>query len=118
MNANTLIVTIYVWVLSINAPLAPGMLPVVPSGSPKITAIVGSSFGEQQVIELAENEAVSPVDKTEKEAGSESEISAPRSGTETGRSGQSTQTKAKPLEPFVPSEEIPAEQAVDFPVDI
>lgn len=30
----------------------------------------------------------------------------------------STKEKSKPLKPFVPSEKIPGEQAVDFPVDI
>ena len=31
---------------------------------------------------------------------------------------KSSEDKAKPLEPFVPSEKIPGDQAVDFPVDI
>jgi len=33
-------------------------------------------------------------------------------------SGNSSDAEAKPLKPFKPSEEIAAEQAVDFPVDI
>ena len=47
------------------------------------------------------------------------------SGSKTDESGaaaddekQSLEDKAKPLEPFVPSEKIPGDQAVDFPVDI
>ena len=31
---------------------------------------------------------------------------------------KSSETESKPLKPFVPSEQIPGEQAVDFPADI
>jgi len=40
------------------------------------------------------------------------------SGQKGQRDKEAKQPKAKPLVPFVPSEKIAAEQAVDFPVDI
>ena len=49
------------------------------------------------------------------------ESSEPDAGTKESESTEDDKgktTKSKPLKPFVPSEKIPGEQAVDVPVDI
>jgi len=53
------------------------------------------------------------------------EIEKSKSGTETDGSEsadadekKASESESKPLAPFVPSEKIPGDQAVDFPVDI
>jgi hypothetical protein len=71
-----------------------------------------------ETIRLAENEGSAPNGKDESRATSENEIGKSASESGSGKSEQSKKAKSKPLEPFVPSEEIAAEQAVDFPVDI
>ena len=67
-------------------------------------------------IVLAENEPTS----TESETTKENRDQTPESGAQVkeNRSNTSNDAETKPLKPFKPSEEIAAEQAVDFPVDI
>jgi hypothetical protein len=59
-------------------------------------------------------------DKTVSENSEKSPSGSETDGSETAADDekQSSEDKAKPLEPFVPSEKIPGDQAVDFPVDI
>ncbi len=72
----------------------------------------------QNSIILAENDRGAP-DDTEKPApGSENKRSEPESTSAAAAKDRSAGTEAKPLKPFEPSEKIPGEQAVDFPVDI
>ena len=53
----------------------------------------------------------------EKAAGSPAdEKSEPK--TEVGKGGAPSSTETAPLKPFVPSEQVEADQAVDFPYDI
>ena len=61
--------------------------------------------------DLAESESEPAVDKKDRASGSGEEITE-------NRSKNPDDEKTKPLKPFVPSEEIAAEQAVDFPIDI
>jgi hypothetical protein len=72
----------------------------------------------RQSIVVAENEP----DRTESggQPANENENQAPDSGTaDSEKSGSDSDDAAtKPIKPFKPSEEIAAEQAVDFPVDI
>jgi hypothetical protein len=56
-----------------------------------------------------ENDRSPAAGNSQQDSGSE-----PQVPEENGRHSD----KPKPLKPFIPSEEIPAEQAVDFPVDI
>ena len=60
---------------------------------------------------LDENDEKEPIGSGNIE--SEPETKSSREDKEKGSS-----VKSKPLKPFVPSEKIPGEQAVDFPVDI
>jgi hypothetical protein len=46
------------------------------------------------------------------------EATQPDTEERTEADGQSAKPGTPPIKPFTPSEQIPAEQAVDFPVDI
>ena len=61
--------------------------------------------------DLAESESKPAADKKNRASGSGEKITE-------NSSKSSDDEKTKPLKPFVPSEEIAAEQAVDFPIDI
>ena len=66
---------------------------------------------------LAQNNSTAPDDNEKSKSGTEakgSEAESERAEDEK----ESSQPKSKPLKPFVPSEKIPGDQAVDFPVDI
>ena len=71
-----------------------------------------------QSMVLAENEGGTPADNEETKIDANSKGSEPESGSKTGSNDRSTKSKAAPLKTFIPSEKIPAEQAVDFPADI
>ncbi len=72
----------------------------------------------RQSIVVAENE--SDAAESGRRSTSKNENQASASGTaDSERSGNASDDAAtKPIKPFKPSEEIAAEQAVDFPVDI
>ena len=79
----------------------------------------GPAFGTLNLasIVFAQNDNTAP-DDSEK---SKSESEAKGSEAESERVDEekkSSKEASKPLKPFVPSEKIPGEQAVDFPVDI
>ena len=59
-------------------------------------------------------------DKTAAEDNKKSEPESGTNGSEAAADDEkkSSEAESKPLEPFVPSEKIPGDQAVDFPVDI
>ena len=69
-------------------------------------------------IVLAQNDKSTPEDKEKTTSGSETNDSGPESETANDDKNKSSNAKSKPLKPFVPSEKIPGDQAVDFPVDI
>jgi hypothetical protein len=57
-------------------------------------------------------------DTGEKETSESSKTNTETKKTESGDDEKDKASKSKPLKPFIPSEKIPGEQAVDFPVDI
>jgi hypothetical protein len=63
---------------------------------------------------LAQNDKAASDDGDKSISESETDESEAAAGDEK----KSSEDKAKPLKPFVPSEKIPGDQAVDFPVDI
>ena len=67
---------------------------------------------------LAENE--SKASESESQSTNENKEQSSESGAvvKENSSNSTNDTETKPLKPFKPSEEIAAEQAVDFPVDI
>lgn len=103
------------------APLVPGIPQVEPRGITEIAEFMHSTAQnteDTETIRLAENEGSAPNGNDESRAASENEVGKSALESGTGKSEQSNKAKSKPLKPFVPSEEIAAEQAVDFPVDI
>ena len=69
---------------------------------------------------LAENEENTTADKPQTAIGTKDQASESESesGPESDNKDPATKSKTTPLKSFRPSEEIAAEQAVDFPVDI
>ena len=87
-------------------------------GSAEPTQKLQSSGSDHKPIVLAQTKpqtADSDPRKTD-----ENEEQTPKSGTAATENNEenSNDSASKPLKPFTPSEEIAAEQAVDFPVDI
>ena len=78
------------------------------------------TFGAEKVgsIVFAQNDNSTPDDETKTTSGSETSESKPESVPAEDEKNKSSKAESKPLKPFVPSEKIPGEQAVDFPVDI
>jgi len=103
---------------NMTAALVPGMPQGEPLGISEITEFMHSTALNTETIRLAENEGSTPNNDEESQAASENEVVKSGSESGAGKSEQSTKAKSKSLKPFVPSEEIAAEQAVDFPVDI
>jgi hypothetical protein len=102
----------------ITAPMAQGMSKMAPVKNPVRTEIMPSATVWQKPIILAENEEDTAGEEAQTATGSKDRVSEAGSGPETDNKEQSTKSKTVPLKPFRPSEEIAAEQAVDFPVDI
>ena len=83
------------------------------------SVIFGTIYQESNL--LVQNDKSAPDDsddQTKTSAGSETKGVASESEPATDDKKKSPNVKSKPLKPFVPSEKIPGEQAVDFPVDI
>jgi hypothetical protein len=76
----------------------------------------GPAFGTLNLesMVLAQNDQTAP-DENEK---SQSEPETDESEAAAEDEQKPSEAESKPLKPFVPSEKIPGEQAVDFPVDI
>ena len=85
------------------APMTQGMGPIAPGANTDRSEIMPSTTAIQNPILLAENEETTAGDNAQ---------GAP------GTNDPSAKSESDPLKPFNPSEEIAAEQAVDFPVDI
>jgi hypothetical protein len=80
--------------------------------------IENSYISKQNSIFMADNDNGTSEDKEKTTSGSETKGSEPESEPAADDKNKSSNAMSKPLEPFVPSEKIPGEQAVDFPVDI
>ena len=91
---------------------------MAPGEKPGRTEVMPSATVWQKPMMLAENEEDTAGEEAQTATGSKDRVSEAGSGPETENKEQSTKSKTIPLKPFKPSEEIAAEQAVDFPVDI
>ena len=116
LKISTSALTISLFIMT--APMAQGMHSLAPGETPERTEIMPSTTVRQKPMVLAENEENAAEEKAQTATGTKGRESEPESGPETDPKQQSTQSKTVPLKPFRPSEEIAAEQAVDFPVDI
>ena len=115
---NRRISTLAVSIFIMTAPMAQGKHSIAPGEAPERTEIMPSTTVRQKPMMLAENEENTAEEKAQTATGTKGRESEPESGPETNNKEQSPQSKTAPLKPFRPSEEIAAEQAVDFPVDI
>jgi hypothetical protein len=100
------------------APMALGTNSLVPGEKPERTEIMPAITVRQKPMMLAENEKDTAGQKSPTASGTKGPASETESGPETDNKEPSIKSKATALKPFKPSEEIAAEQAVDFPVDI
>ena len=113
MLGKKLITVLAIWIfcLCMSQALGKGAsFPAMDSGYP-----AGLPFGSLNLesIVLAQNDSTD--DDGEKP---KSESDAKDSETADKDEKKSSETAPKPLKPFVPSEKIPGDQAVDFPADI
>jgi len=78
------------------------------------------TFGAEKEgsIILAQDDKSTSEDNEEPTSGTEATESKPESEPADDAKKEPSKAESKPLKPFVPSEKIPGEQAVDFPVDI
>ena len=112
------ITTLAVSMLIMMSPMTPGMVPIVSGANTERTEIISSTTIRQNPILLAENEENTAGDNAQRVPGENGSASEPESGPDVDPKDPSAKSKPAPLKPFNPSEEIAAEQAVDFPVDI
>jgi hypothetical protein len=117
-SLNKHISVLAVAVLIAAAPMAQGIHSIAPGEAPARTEINPSPRVRQKPMVLAENEEKTARDKSQTAVGTQDQASEPESGLESDNKDPATKSKTAPLKSFKPSEEIAAEQAVDFPVDI
>ena len=104
--------------LLMGIPLASEMRAIGLDESSGQADVQGSNSLKQNSIVLAANDNNKPDDTEKATSGSETKGSEIESKTTVEGKEKSSNTKPRPLKPFVPSEKIPADQVVDFPVDI
>ena len=102
----------------IMAPTGQGMGPIAPEANIDRSEIMSSTTVIQNPILLAENEETTAGDNAQGAPGTNDPVSEPESSPDDDSKDPSAESESAPLKPFNPSEEIAAEQAVDFPVDI
>ena len=110
--------TLAVAIFFMTAPMAQGMCPPAPGENPAHREVGLSTTVWQKPIMLAQNEKDTAGDKDRTATATGDRVSEAESGSVADPKDPSANSKAAPLKPFKPSEEIAAEQAVDFPVDI
>jgi hypothetical protein len=115
---NKRIPALVVAIFIMTAPVAQGMCPPAPGENPARREIRLSTTVWQKPIMLAQNEKDTAGDKDRTATATGDRVPETESGSATDPKDPSAKSKAAPLKPFKPSEEIAAEQAVDFPVDI
>ena len=118
ITLNRHITALAVSIFIMTAPMAQGMGPVAAGEKSGRTEFMSSTTVRHKLIILAENEKVIAEDKTQKASGTQRPATEPESGPKTDNNEQPVRSRTAPLKPFRPSEEIAAEQAVDFPADI
>lgn len=100
------------------APMAQEIQSTTPAAKPTGLEISHPAMSGQRPLMLSENEESNAEDKTQTDAAAQNKAKEPGSDPQTGQNEKSVGSKTVPMKDFKPSEEIAAEQAVDFPVDI
>jgi hypothetical protein len=115
---NKLIAVTAVLILGLCPPLAMGKRVDAPALENNFSE--NPTFGAEKEgsIVFTQNDHSTPDDEAKTASGSDTTESKPESAPANDDKNKSSKAESKPLKPFVPSEKIPGEQAVDFPVDI
>jgi hypothetical protein len=117
-SLNKHIATLTISMFITMAPMTQGMGPILPGADTDRREFMPSSTVRQNLILLAENEENTAEGNAQGATGADGSASEPESGPDADPKDPSGKSKPATLKPFNPSEEIAAEQAVDFPVDI
>ena len=112
MNKMITIVVTVVLIFGVSAQPALGRVVDLPFADPVQPNVMVYGGLELEPTFWAQN------DTGENETGESSKTETDTKKTESTDEEKDQTSKSKPLEPFIPSEKIPGEQAVDFPVDI
>ena len=105
-------------ILIISAPLVRGMHPIRPGENSEPTKNIPLNAVTQKKMMMADTKVNTAGNKDPDTAGTQEVESDAEPSPEIDNEVPSAKSKSAPLKPFRPSEEIAAEQAVDFPVDI
>jgi hypothetical protein len=101
-----------------SAPAALGRSPLAPDTPAERTKSIHPFEFNRISIVVAENERNAAESGSQTTNENKDQASEPGAEVKKNSSNNSIDAETKPLNPFKPSEEIAAEQAVDFPVDI
>ena len=109
---------ITVWSLLIAVPSAQGQRIHAPSiNAGRIQSLLPFEINRQTIL-IAQNEHQGTESPSQAADKNKNQGAEPQAAGAENNGKQEDKAAAKPLKPFKPSEEIAAEQAVDFPVDI
>ena len=106
------------FIFLMTAPMAQGIGLIGTEETTGQTKFLRAANVRQAPVKLAQNEENTNGEKAQTKTGTKDPVSAPESSSESDKKRTSTKSTSDPLKSFRPSEEIAAEQAVDFPVDI
>ena len=95
-----------------------GVHSIVPMDNTALPKIMSTAAARLMPVMLAENKKSTAGDNAQTTAGADGPEKEPESRPEADDKDPSANSETAPLKSFRPSEEIAAEQAVDFPVDI
>jgi len=113
-----IIFVVILMTFTMGSPARPVGSPLAPGSAAEGNECVGTPQIKQPCIAAAENGRIAAKSQTQTAGGRTEGTSDAKPDTREKDSQNSNEAESKPLKPFVPSEEIPADQAVDFPVDI
>ncbi|MBT8368355.1 MAG: hypothetical protein KJP23_26985 [Deltaproteobacteria bacterium] len=114
----TIIFGITIFLFFMSTPATPGRSPFAPDTPAERTKSIHPFEFNRKSIVVAENEREAPGSGSQTTNENKDQASEPGTEVKKNSRNNSKNAETKPLKPFKPSEEIAAEQAVDFPVDI
>jgi hypothetical protein len=118
MKNKKIIFAITLMTVALSSPANPGGNPRASGPTAERTPNIGSIQIKQHLVIAAENGPDAAQSQTHTATDNKERTAGPGSENAESSSENSEDAAAKPLKPFVPSEKIAAEQAVDFPADI
>jgi len=107
-----------VWILGLSLSMATASRDFAPAAVKHISENTILSFEKPGSNIFAQNDKSTSESQENSTSGSNNAESAKESKPAENTGNESSTEESKEVKPFVPSEEIPGEQAVDFPVDI